>query len=148
MLTGFSHIDLIDLDTIDVSNLNRQFLFQKKHFGRSKAQVAKGSVLQFYPKANIAAYHDSIMNPDYNVEIFQQFILDYNLLINILHSEDLGKDVKFKVVGDAPDKVGPKQAKDATKSITNGSNDGAQPSTFTAQEQDDVLIVDSDKEDP
>lgn len=70
VLTGFSHIDLIDLDTIDVSNLNRQFLFQKKHVGRSKAQVAKESVLQFYPKANIVAYHDSIMNPDYNVEFF------------------------------------------------------------------------------
>ena len=47
--------------TIDVSNLNRQLLFQKKHVGRSKAQVAKESVLQFYPKASIIAYHDSIM---------------------------------------------------------------------------------------
>lgn len=61
VLTGFSNIDVIDLDTIDVSNLNRQFLFQKKHVGRSKAQVAKESVLQFYPEANIIAYHDSIM---------------------------------------------------------------------------------------
>ncbi|XP_005588845.1 SUMO-activating enzyme subunit 2 isoform X2 [Macaca nemestrina] len=82
VLTGFSHIDLIDLDTIDVSNLNRQFLFQKKHVGRSKAQVAKESVLQFYPKANIVAYHDSIMNPDYNVEFFRQFILVMNALDN------------------------------------------------------------------
>ncbi|XP_036201326.1 SUMO-activating enzyme subunit 2 isoform X2 [Myotis myotis] len=82
VITGFSHIDLIDLDTIDVSNLNRQFLFQKKHVGRSKAQVAKESVLQFYPKANIIAYHDSIMNPDYNVEFFRQFILVMNALDN------------------------------------------------------------------
>ncbi|XP_036103636.1 LOW QUALITY PROTEIN: SUMO-activating enzyme subunit 2-like [Molossus molossus] len=76
------------------------------------------------------------------------FLRDYTLLINILHSEDLGKDVEFEVVGDAPEKVGPKQAEDAAKSTTNGSDDGAQPSTSTAQEQDDVLIVDSDEEGP
>ncbi|KAH0619442.1 hypothetical protein JD844_000065 [Phrynosoma platyrhinos] len=82
VLTGFAAIDVIDLDTIDVSNLNRQFLFQKKHVGRSKAQVAKESVLQFHPKANITAYHDSITNADYNVEFFRQFTLVMNALDN------------------------------------------------------------------
>lgn len=81
-MSGKEDNEKIDLDTIDVSNLNRQFLFQKKHVGRSKAQVAKESVLQFYPKANIIAYHDSIMNPDYNVEFFRQFILVMNALDN------------------------------------------------------------------
>ncbi|XP_044290116.1 SUMO-activating enzyme subunit 2 isoform X3 [Varanus komodoensis] len=82
VLTGFVSIDLIDLDTIDVSNLNRQFLFQKKHVGRSKAQVARESVLRFHPEANITAYHDSVMNPDYNVEFFRQFTLVMNALDN------------------------------------------------------------------
>ncbi|XP_062317812.1 SUMO-activating enzyme subunit 2 [Osmerus eperlanus] len=82
VLTGFKNIEVIDLDTIDVSNLNRQFLFQKKHVGKSKAQVAKESVLQFCPTANITAYHDSIMNPDYNVEFFRNFILVMNALDN------------------------------------------------------------------
>lgn len=49
------------------------------------------------------------------------------------YSEDLGKDVEFEVVGDAPEKVGPKQAEEAAKSITNGSDDGAQPSTSTGE---------------
>uniref|UniRef100_A0A8C7X0P6 SUMO-activating enzyme subunit 2 n=1 Tax=Oryzias sinensis TaxID=183150 RepID=A0A8C7X0P6_9TELE len=82
VLTGFKNIEVIDLDTIDVSNLNRQFLFQKKHVGKSKAQVAKESVLQFCPSANITAYHDSIMNPDYNVEFFRKFMLVMNALDN------------------------------------------------------------------
>uniref|UniRef100_A0A8C5FZ63 SUMO-activating enzyme subunit 2 n=1 Tax=Gouania willdenowi TaxID=441366 RepID=A0A8C5FZ63_GOUWI len=82
VLTGFKNIEVIDLDTIDVSNLNRQFLFQKKHVGKSKAQVAKESALQFCPSANITAYHDSIMNPDYNVEYFRKFILVMNALDN------------------------------------------------------------------
>lgn len=49
------------------------------------------------------------------------------------YSEDLGKDVEFELVGDAPEKVGPKQTEDAAKSITNGSDDGAQPSTSTGE---------------
>uniref|UniRef100_A0A8C2GZT1 SUMO-activating enzyme subunit 2 n=1 Tax=Cyprinus carpio TaxID=7962 RepID=A0A8C2GZT1_CYPCA len=78
---NYPHLQ-IDLDTIDVSNLNRQFLFQKKHVGKSKAQVAKESVLRFCPSANITAYHDSIMNPDYNVEFFRNFQLVMNALDN------------------------------------------------------------------
>ena len=39
VLSGFEDIEMIDLDTIDVSNLNRQFLFRKRHVGMSKAQV-------------------------------------------------------------------------------------------------------------
>lgn len=51
----------IDLDTIDVSNLNRQFLFHKEHVGKSKAQVAKDSALSFNPNVNIIAHHDSVI---------------------------------------------------------------------------------------
>ena len=39
VLSGFEDIEMIDLDTIDVSNLNRQFLFRKRHVGMSKAKV-------------------------------------------------------------------------------------------------------------
>lgn len=46
----------IDLDTIETSNLNRQFLFRRKHVGQSKAQVAAQVVQAFAPAAHIKAY--------------------------------------------------------------------------------------------
>jgi hypothetical protein len=46
----------IDLDTIETSNLNRQFLFRKHHVGRSKAEVAAQVVEGFAPSARIVAH--------------------------------------------------------------------------------------------
>ncbi|XP_029643979.1 SUMO-activating enzyme subunit 2 [Octopus sinensis] len=82
VLTGFTDIEIIDLDTIDISNLNRQFLFHKEHVGKSKAQVAKDSVIRFNPDAKIVAYHDSITSTDYDVEFFKKFTLVMNALDN------------------------------------------------------------------
>ena len=40
--TGFGEIHVVDLDTIDLSNLNRQFLFRQSHIKKSKALVSRG----------------------------------------------------------------------------------------------------------
>lgn len=82
VLTGFHNIHTIDLDTIDVSNLNRQFLFQRRHVGKAKAIVARESALRMKPSANITALHDTIMNPAYNTDFFSQFDLVLNALDN------------------------------------------------------------------
>ena len=72
----------IDLDTIDVTNLNRQFLFQRQHVGMSKSKVAEESVKQFVPDAKVESLHDSIMNPDYGVTFFKKFQMCLNALDN------------------------------------------------------------------
>lgn len=82
VLTGFQEIVVLDLDTIDVSNLNRQFLFQKKHIGKSKAQVAKESCIRFNPHVQIDAKHDSVTSLEYNRDFFMQFDLVMNALDN------------------------------------------------------------------
>ncbi|CAD7004598.1 unnamed protein product [Ceratitis capitata] len=82
VLSGFPDIEIIDLDTIDLSNLNRQFLFHREHVGKSKAQVARESALQFNPDVRIQAYHDSIMATEYGVNFFKKFDIVLNALDN------------------------------------------------------------------
>jgi len=82
VLTGFKEVEIIDFDTIAVSNLNRQFLFLKEHVGKSKAVVAKESALKFSSNVNITAHHDSIMNDSYGVSFFKQFSLCLSALDN------------------------------------------------------------------
>ncbi|XP_054733383.1 SUMO-activating enzyme subunit 2 [Anastrepha obliqua] len=82
VLSGFPDIEIIDLDTIDLSNLNRQFLFHREHVGKSKAQVARESALQFNPDVEIQAHHDSIMSTEYGVSFFKKFDVVLNALDN------------------------------------------------------------------
>ncbi|XP_043195202.1 SUMO-activating enzyme subunit 2-like isoform X1 [Amphibalanus amphitrite] len=82
VLSGFKNIEVIDLDTIDVSNLNRQFLFQRQHVGKSKAKVACEAALGFNPSVTLKAHHDSIMSQEYGVNFFKGFTLVLNALDN------------------------------------------------------------------
>lgn len=71
------------MDTIDLSNLNRQFLFQRKHIGQSKAQIAKEAVQRFNPNAKIVSYCANIKNAEYGAEFFKKFDLVLNALDNL-----------------------------------------------------------------
>lgn len=83
VMTGFKSIDVIDLDTIDLSNLNRQFLFQKKHIKQSKALVARESCLKLNPNVSINAYHASIYEDRFGLDYFKQFGIVLNALDNV-----------------------------------------------------------------
>merc|ERR1719446_1331894 len=83
VLTGFRDIEVVDLDTIDVSNLNRQFLFRRHHVDRSKAEVSAEAVKQFRPTAKVVAHHGNVKEPKFGLEFFQKFDVVINALDNL-----------------------------------------------------------------
>ena len=82
-LSGFKDIDLIDLDTIDVSNLNRQFLFRPEHVGQSKAKIAALAINKFNPDVNVNARHGNIKDSEFDINYFGKFTIVLNALDNI-----------------------------------------------------------------
>lgn len=94
LLSGFTDIDMIDLDTIDVSNLNRQFLFNKAHVGKSKAEVAAKVALDRFSHKDVSVneekreivvtpIHGSIQSQDFDVDKFRSYTFVINALDNI-----------------------------------------------------------------
>ncbi|KND02700.1 E1 ubiquitin-activating protein UBA2 [Spizellomyces punctatus DAOM BR117] len=83
VMSGFSYVEVVDLDTIDMSNLNRQFLFQRHHIGKAKASVARESALHFNPDAKIVAHHASIYEPQFDISWFKSFDIVLNALDNL-----------------------------------------------------------------
>ncbi|KAF8732538.1 Ubiquitin-activating enzyme active site, partial [Rhizoctonia solani] len=83
VLSGFGEITLLDLDTIDLSNLNRQFLFRKKDVKQSKALVAAATAQPFNPSVKIYPIHGNIKEPQFDVGWFKQFDIVMNALDNL-----------------------------------------------------------------
>jgi ubiquitin-activating enzyme E1 C len=99
-LLGFGHIDIIDMDTIDLSNLNRQFLFRHKDIGRAKAEVAAEFISNRIAGVTVTPHCKRIQ--EYGPDFYSQFHLIIcgldsidarrymcNLLVSMLdHDED------------------------------------------------------------
>ena len=83
VLTGYREVHIVDLDTIDLSNLNRQFLFRQEHIKKSKALVAKEAAEKFNPNVRIIAHHANIKDAQFNVEWFRGFKIVFNALDNL-----------------------------------------------------------------
>ncbi|MHA1992422.1 MAG: HesA/MoeB/ThiF family protein [Candidatus Hodarchaeales archaeon] len=56
VMAGVGEIILIDMDTIELSNLNRQILFKESDIGKNKAEVAKEALSQINPSCKIKSW--------------------------------------------------------------------------------------------
>jgi adenylyltransferase/sulfurtransferase len=52
-LLGFANIVVVDLDSIEASNLSRSILYRASDVGRRKADVAADAVRNIFPEANV-----------------------------------------------------------------------------------------------
>lgn len=83
-LVGIGDIEVIDLDTIDLSNLNRQFLFTKAHINKSKSMIASTTAQQFNPLVHITPYHANVKDTaQFGWEYFEKFDVVCNALDNL-----------------------------------------------------------------
>lgn len=82
VLEGFRNIHIIDLDTIEVSNLNRQFLFHKDHVGESKSVVGEQAAKLLADGLNIVSHHASVFESKFGVSFIDQFDVVINALDN------------------------------------------------------------------
>ncbi|MBM3176141.1 MAG: ThiF family adenylyltransferase [Chloroflexi bacterium] len=60
-LLGIGHIFVVDIDTIEASNLTRSVLFRKEDIGRLKAAVAAERVREMNPDVKLAAHNRDVV---------------------------------------------------------------------------------------
>lgn len=70
-LSGLKDITVVDLDTIEVSNLNRQFLFRKKDVGSPKSKCAAEFVMKRVPGCKVAFENRPIQ--EFDADFYSQF---------------------------------------------------------------------------
>ena len=84
---GIGNLSIVDFDTVDKTNLNRQIITTQSVIGKPKVEVAKDRILS--------------INPDINLTIYNEKFLKEN--INLFF-----KDKKYDYIVDAIDLVTPK----------------------------------------
>lgn len=85
ILSGFKTIHIVDLDTITLLNLNRQFLFRTRDIDQSKSKTIVTAVQSFnYLGALLIPHHGNIMDINqFPILFWDKFNCIYNALDNL-----------------------------------------------------------------
>ncbi|KAK7426188.1 NEDD8 activating enzyme [Neonectria magnoliae] len=113
-MSHFKTIHVIDMDTIDISNLNRQFLFRKADVGKFKAEVAAEFVQKRVEGVSITAHNKRIQ--DFDEEFYKQF----QLVVCGLDSIEARRWINAMLVSIAEEAEDP----DAIKPLIDGGTEG------------------------
>lgn len=65
---GIGNLSIVDFDTVDKTNLNRQIITTQSTIGRAKVEVAKERILAINPEINLTIYHEKFLKE--NVDLF------------------------------------------------------------------------------
>src|ERR1700712_1374976 len=71
---GVGTLGIVEFDTVDESNLQRQIIHGQSDVGKSKAQSAKESISEVNPLVNVVV-HDTRLDNDNVMDIFAQYDL-------------------------------------------------------------------------
>ncbi len=74
--TGIGTITLVDFDTIDLTNLNRQIIGLHSTIGQEKTTLFKKRILDINPKAKVTI-HNLRVTPDNAKSLFENINYDY-----------------------------------------------------------------------
>jgi len=80
-LSGFTDITVIDCDSIDVTNLNRQFLFRMEDIGKSKAEITAKYIMNRFKGVKVE-YHTKRIQ-EFDIEFYEQFHIVIGGLDNV-----------------------------------------------------------------
>jgi adenylyltransferase/sulfurtransferase len=76
-LAGVGTLGIVDFDTVDVTNLQRQILHYNDDVGRSKVESAKETLLAYNPDVNVIT-HDVPITSENAMEL----IADYDIIVS------------------------------------------------------------------
>ncbi|EAU38114.1 hypothetical protein ATEG_01357 [Aspergillus terreus NIH2624] len=92
-LSGFKDIHVIDMDTIDISNLNRQFLFRQSDIGKPKAEVAAAFVERRVKGVKITPYVGKIQDKD------EDYYMQFKIIVCGLDSIEARRWINATLIG-------------------------------------------------
>ena len=90
-------LSITDMDTIELSNLNRQFLFRNDNIGKHKSSVTQDRLNEYFPNMKVKAFTNEVGDTSENM-FNSSFWNNKNVIINALDNVEARKYVDSKCV--------------------------------------------------